>query len=61
MSPDKAQNFRLKKKRQGIMKVQISFQMQKKNNVLASKLRLVKTFRGEKMVLCRGKGNGTTA
>ena len=35
--------------------------MQKKRNVLASKLRPVETSKGEKMVLYRREGNSTTA
>ena len=42
------------------MEVQIRFQM-KKRNVLALKLRPVKTFNGEKMLFCRREGNSTTA
>ena len=48
---DGAQNFRIEKyKRQRI-----------KRNVLASKLRPVKTFRGEKMLLYKREGNSATA
>ena len=35
--------------------------MQKERRVLASKLRPVKTFKGEKMLLYRREGNSTTA
>ena len=54
MSADGAHPFRIKKnKRQGIVKEQISFQMQKICNVLASKLQPVKTFKGNEMLLYR--------
>ena len=48
-STDEAKKFRIKKnKQQGFIEVRISFQMQKNANVLASKLRPVKTCKAEK-------------
>ena len=61
MDESEAQNFRMKKnKQQGFVKVQISYKNANNRNVLASKLRTVKTFDGGKMLLYRRWGNSAT-
>ena len=59
-STDEAHNFRIKKLTSNIFGGINKLSNAKNHNILASKLRPVKTFKSEKMLLCRRGGNSTT-